>query len=431
MAKSALISARLNSYLDDMAELAVSVPDEGCILTALPTELIHKILENINNGKDLINLMVTCKTLTQPAEEALWRICNAKGYAKLPGMSVEKRDRLMNWIRRLILAFEDDDMQSPDLSICPPRLQVLRLGHLSLHTTSPNRPVNISSFVNSSLTDLYIRNVVTDNFLPALSLVTGLKHLMIGAEVEVQNAVPMDLTRLVKAMPQLVSLYGGSLSSMGLVLEAANRKNMTEFAVAIHVDLQTIVQVLQIPNAFDALRRLCMWTPSSAICLLLPRLTNLETLQLNVSSALLPGETLTSGALDVFRVIGAMDKLTVLVVLLPGLGVPLPAKLFPPLANLAHLEKLRIFADSRHDAQLYEVEEFLPLHPSCSLKYLHLQLRQGIPPNWIQDLAKNHPNLETLSLGRSVKFRELSTPFPALKEISFVAPGVSCSGTNM
>jgi hypothetical protein len=419
----------MNSYLNDMAELTVSVSNQGCRLTSLPTELIHSIFGNMGDEKDLVNLMVTCKAFTQQAEEALWRICNGKGYAKLSGMNVEKRDKLVNWIQKLTLRFEDDEIQCTDLRIWPPRLQVLRLGHMS--PASFNRTVNVSSFIKPSLMHLELRNVATENFLPALSILTGLKCLLIGDEVEVQNGDPRELTRIVKNMPQLPSLYGGSLSSIGLFPEAAIHKNMIEFAMTIQLDVRIVVRVFQIPNAFSALRRLCLWTSSSAVCLLLPKLTNVDKLELRISRVLLPEETPTNAAANLFRAIGAMAKLTMLIVVLPGFRITLPTKTFQPLANLAHLEKLTICAIPGWHPQVYDIKEFVPLHPSGSLKHLRLTLRQGIPIDWIQALAKDHPNLETLSLGMSVRFNGLSTPFPALREITFITLEVYCSRTNM
>lgn len=94
-----------------------------------------------------------------------------------------------------------------------------------------------------------------------------------------------------------------------------------------------------------------------------------------------------------------MNKLTVLLVLLRGFQVPRPERMFQPLANLFHLEKLTICADFLPNTQLFETNEDLPLHPSCSLKHLHVRLRQGNPTDWIKDLAKNHPKIESLSLG--------------------------------
>jgi len=316
MAESGLSSVCLHSYLNDMAELVVSASDGSCKLTNLPTELIHTIFENINNERDLVNLMVTCKTLTQPAEEALWRICNTKGYIKLSNMTVEKRDRLLNWIQKLTLRLEDEGMQPTGLTMRPPRLQELVIEH---HSTAPlNSPVNISSFVTNSLRRLDIRNGVTDNFIPALSSITGLKHLFIAAEVEVRDGDARQLLRVLKTMPQLVSLFAGSLSSIGLFLEAANHKVITDFSVIVHVEHDTVMRVIQLPNAFVGLRRLCLWTSSSAVCQILPKLTSLEKLQLNVSPVLLPGETLASAAANLFRAIGAMNKLTLLLVLLRG-----------------------------------------------------------------------------------------------------------------
>lgn len=140
---------------------------------------------------------------------------------------------------------------------------------------------------------------------------------------------------------------------------------------------------------------------------------------------------MASATTNVFRVIEAMNKLIVLLVLLRGFQVPLLERMFQPLANLTHLETLTVCADFLPNDHLFEINELLPLPPSCSLKHLDFRLRQAVPTDWIQDLAKNHPNLETLALGRFVRFNELSTPFPALREILLVIPEVSCCRSNM
>lgn len=77
------------SYILDLMQLGVSEPTDNCKLTKLPVELIHTICKCITNSSDLINLMVSCKRLTSPAEEALWQACNARGYIKLSSMHVE------------------------------------------------------------------------------------------------------------------------------------------------------------------------------------------------------------------------------------------------------------------------------------------------------------------------------------------------------
>ena len=74
---------------------------------------------------------------------------------------------------------------------------------------------------------------------------------------------------------------------------------------------------------------------------------------------------------------------------------------------------------------------FLPLSLICPLEDLHLEFRERIPADWIQDLAKKYQNLKTLSLGRFVKMTELSALVPALEEISFLSPDVSCTRSDM
>jgi len=427
MTKSSLPSARPNSYLNDMAELTASRPDSSCKLTTLPTEIIQAIFENITNQGDILNVLTTCKSLAKPAEEALWRVCNSRGYATLSTMNAEQQDQYLKWIRKQTLHFERTGIQPRDLRVQPPRLQELSVEHLS--AASVNNPVEISSFVKSSLTRLEVRNGTTDDFLPTLNLLKGLKHLKIGSQVRVQGSDPLSFLRLIQTMPPLVTLFGGSLSSADMFVEAASHEVMRELAITVHVDHTTVVHALQVPNASANSRRLCLWTPSSAACELLPKLTTLQSLQLDVSQDLLPGETFTSAAVNVFRAIGTMDKLLVLDVTLRDFGVSIQPGMFQPLAHLTRLEKLSINHDLVANPYHCNIGDFLPLSRLCPLEHLHLDIEQRVPSRWIASLARQHPGLKTLSLGISVKIIPLKAHFPALEALTLYHPTLPCGSS--
>ncbi|KAH0283298.1 hypothetical protein KCU62_g9127, partial [Aureobasidium sp. EXF-3399] len=428
MTKSPLSSARPNLYLEDMAELTTSKSDCSCRLTTLPTEIIQAIFENITNQRDILNVMITCKSLAHPAEEALWQVCNIRGYAKLPTMNAEQQDRFLMCIRKQTLHFERTGIQPRDLRIQPPRLQELSVEHLS--AASVNNPVNISSFIKSSLIRLEVRNGTTDGFLPALNLLRGLKHLKIGSQVQVQGGDPLSFLRLIQTIPPLVTLFGGSLSSTELFVVAASGKVMRELGMTVHVDHTTVIRALQVPDAFANLRRLCLWTPASAACELLPKLTTLQSLQLDVSQDLLPGETFTSAAVSVFRAIGTMDKLLVLDVTLRDFGVSVQPGMFQPLTHLTRLEKLSINHDLVVNFHHRNIADFLPLSRLCPLEHLHLETEHRVPSRWIASLARQHPGLKTLSLGALVKIIPLKAHFPALESLMLYYPTLPCESSH-
>lgn len=331
-------------------------------------------------------------------------------------MNAEQQDQFMKWIRKQTLHFERTGIQPRDLRVQPPRLQELSVEHLS--AASVNNPVKISSFVKSRLTRLEVRNGTTDDFSPTSNLLKGLKHLKIGKQVRVQGSDPLSFLRLVQAIPPLVTLFGGSLSSTELFVEAASHETMRELAITVHMDHTTVIQALQVPNAFANLRRLCLWTPSSVACALLPKLTSLQSLQLDVSRDLLPGETLTSAAVNVFRAIGTMEKLLVLDVSLCDFGVSVQPGMFQPLVHLTRLEKLSINHDLVANPHYRNIGEFLPLSRLCPLDHLHLDIEQRVPSRWIASLARQHPGLRTLSLGVLVKIIPSRAHFPALESLT-------------
>jgi hypothetical protein len=157
--------------------------------TKLPDELLNKIFKSTDRA-DLLNLTVTCKSFTQPAERILWEASNIRRYAKLLAMDVKTQDTFANVILEQSLIFGLKEIRPHQLTTKLPRLEELRIAHKS---RDPVGEVDIISLITPSITYLEVQNGRTNNFLPALSQTEGLEHLIIGDEVDIDGRDPTDL----------------------------------------------------------------------------------------------------------------------------------------------------------------------------------------------------------------------------------------------
>jgi hypothetical protein len=422
-------SGNNNLVLHSTTMLRNTTPlDDSCKLTELPVELVDHIFQSAERT-DLLNVMLTCKSLSRAAERALWKVSDTKNYLKLREMDVEAQSKFMSWVRVQSLVFDTNGLQPGDLTLCLPRLQELVIDHQSQAIV--HMKASVSPLITGKLTILRVLNGRTDNFVPALAKAKGLKHLVINRKVDVQGGNLLDLQRLVADSPSLVTLHAGDFSSAELFIQVASHGGMKDFKVDVHMSYGTVSRALQIPEAFASLRRLGLNTPASAAGQLLPRLTSLESLELVVSRVLLSGETPASAVTNLFLAIGKISKLQELRLSISGFQIPVQQGMLEPFANLTHLSKLSFKQDFEMSFPTRGTDAFLPLSLICPLEDLHLEFRERIPADWIRDLGRKYPKLKTLSLGRYVKMTELSDLFPALEEISFLSPDVSCTRSDM
>jgi hypothetical protein len=396
--------------------------------TKLPDELLNKIFKSTDRA-DLLNLTVTCKSFTQPAERILWEASNIRRYAKLLAMDVKTQDTFANVILEQSLIFGLKEIRPHQLTTKLPRLEELRIAHKS---RDPVGEVDIISLITPSITYLEVQNGRTNNFLPALSQTEGLEHLIIGDEVDIDGRDPTDLPVLILTTSSLVTLHAGPLSSSRLFVETVSYQSLFDLRITTPITVDDLTEVLKKRLPFPNVQRLGITSEGSAACLLLPRLPKLKSLDLEVSRILSPGETLTSVVIRALRTVGTLTKLEELRLSLQHFDVHVRPGMFQPLQNLVLLRKLSIKHNLKPNPFMRDVREFLPLSPICPLTHLRLELqRQRVPCIWIQKSARSHPQIENLSLGMSVQMEQLSAYFPALERLCFLSPEVRFDRSNM
>jgi hypothetical protein len=410
-----------------MSQSTISLGDNR-LITALPSEILSNIFKSIEASSDLLNLMNTCKSFTRPAERVLWEVCNTKGYAKLLKMETEQQDTFARWIQDQTIIFEENGFRPTELTLRLPQLRVLRIMHSS---NDPIGKVEISAMITPCLDLLEVINGKTDDFLAALGQAKVLKHLIIGDKAYPEGGDLKKFVHFVGATPSLLTLHAGDLSSDDLFIEAASHKAIEDLASTTQLTLSTVVQSLKCPLPFGNLRRLRLITSASAVSILLPKLPRLESLELTVSQTLLPGQTSTSAAVDVFRAIGTLSKIKELALTIRLSHARAIVNMFDPLTKLLFLSKLTLAHNIEPNHHISSSKHFLPLSSDCPLEHLELDLQQRIPHTWINNLASTYPQLKTLSLGRSVKIRMLNTHFPALEKLCLISPNAACDSENM
>jgi hypothetical protein len=396
--------------------------------TKIPDELLNNIFRSTHRA-DLLNLTITCRSFTEPAERILWEASNIRRYAKLLTMDVETQDMFANVILNQSLVFGLKEIRAHQLTVKLPRLQELRIAHKS---RGPIGEVNIISLPTPSLTYLAVQNGRTNNFLPCLSQTESLAHLIIGDEVDIDGRDPTDLSVLLLTTSSLVTLHAGPLSSPRLFVETVFYESLIDLNISIPISLDDLTEILKKRVPFPNVKRLGITAQGNAACLLLSRLPKLESLELDISRIHSPGETLTSVVTRALRTVGTLTKLEELRLSLQHFDVHVRPGMFQPLQNLVLLRKLSVKHDLKPNPFMRDVREFLPLSPICPLTHLRLELqRQRTPYIWIQKLAKSHPQIENLSLGYSVQLEQLSAYFPALERLCFLSPEVRFDRSNM
>jgi hypothetical protein len=396
--------------------------------TKIPDELLNKIFKSTHRA-DLLNLTITCKSFTEPAERILWEVRNIRRYAKLLTMDVKTQDMFANVILKQSLFFGLKEILPHQLTAKLPRLQELRVAHKS---RDPVDEVDIISLITPSLTYLEVQNGRTNNFLPALSQTEGLEHLIIGDEVDIDGRDPTDLSVLLLTRSSLVTLHAGPLSSSRSFVETVSYQSLTDLRITTPITVDDLTEVLRKRLPFPNLKRLGITAQGVAACLLLSRLPKLESPELDISRVLSPGETLTSVVVRALRTVGTLIKLEELRLSLQHFDVQIIPGMFQPLQNLVLLRKLSIKHDLKPNPFMRDVREFLPLSPICPLTHLRLELqRQRVPCIWIQKLPRSHPQIENLSLSYSVQMEQLSAYFPALERLCLLSPEVRFDRSNM
>jgi hypothetical protein len=295
--------------------------------TKLPDELLNKIFKSTDRA-DLLNLTVTCKSFTQPAERILWEASNIRRYAKLLAMDVKTQDTFANVILEQSLIFGSKEIRPHQLTTKLPRLEELKIAHKS---RDPVGEVDIISLITPSITYLEVQNGRTNNFLPALSQTEGLKHPIIGDEVDIDGRDPTDLPVLILTTSSLVTLHAGPLSSSRLFVETVSYQSLFGLRITTPITVDDLTEVLKKRLPFPNVQRLGITSEGGAACLLLPRLPKLKSLDLEVSRILSPGETLTSVVIRALRTVGTLTKLEELRLSLQHFDVHVRPGMFQPL----------------------------------------------------------------------------------------------------
>jgi D-aminopeptidase len=318
----------------------MDLPVGICKIKTLPDEILSNVFQTITDKADLINLMVSYKRFARVTEQALWRVCNIKGYTKLLEMDSEKQDRFACWIRNFSIVFEHNSHRPVNLVPYLPQFRELIIGHHS--RAFENMKIATSKLITPCLTRLEVHTGKTDDFLPALSQVKGLKHLIISDHVETDGGKLDELVRLVADTPSLVTLHAGELSSDEVFVEVTTSEAMEDLTVTVHIAVSSVLQALETRSALANLCRLRLTTQARAVSILLPKLPCVESLELTISGVLTPGQTSTFAAVDVFHAVGTISKLKELTLAIRLSQVRATVGMFNPLKNLVWLSKLNL-----------------------------------------------------------------------------------------
>ncbi|KEQ58669.1 uncharacterized protein M437DRAFT_88438 [Aureobasidium melanogenum CBS 110374] len=391
--------------------------DGSCRITQLPDEVALNVLNNVTHKADLLNVMVTCKHLKDPAETLLWKVCNTKGYEKLLSTNPAEQSHHKTKVHTLLLDFKDNGLQPEDLELYLPCLRGLAISHSSQNTL--NVQVNVSKLVTPYLKRLKIVQSSTDNFLPALRQAKSLEIFSLEPCVKVDGADPLYFLHLVRTMPHLTTLHAGVFSSSDLLDEMAGRGLIALHLARAPISLSQIPRTLQMPQPFSRLEDLATRMQASAAVLLLEKLPQIKKLELLVTAELSVGETHVSAVIAVIQAVAAKTELSVLWLDFGTINITIDIKELAPLKNLIHLEYFAF--THRFIVQHRATDDLQPFSSLCPLRILFLRSQNMTIGNYFDRIARNHPNLQRLIYSRQLNLNQMSAQFPSLEKLGVSA----------
>ncbi|KAH0336401.1 hypothetical protein KCU74_g2035, partial [Aureobasidium melanogenum] len=393
-------------------------PTHGsCKITQLPDEVALNILNNITRKADLLNVMVTCKHLRDPAETILWKVCHTRGYEKLLSIIPAEQSHHKTKVHTLLLDFQDNGLQPGDLELHLPCLRGLAIFHSSRNTLDVQ--VNVSKLVTPNLKRLRIVQGSTDNFLPALRQAKDLEVFSLEPCVKVNEADPISFLRLVRTMPRLSTLDAGVLASSGLLDEMAGRGLIALHLAGASISVSQITRTLQMPQPFSRLEDLATTMQAKAAVLLLGKLPQLKKLELLVTPELSFGETHVSAVVAVIQAVAVKTELLVLWLDFNNINITIDIKELAPLKNLTHFEYFAF--THRFIVRHRATDDLQPFSSLCPLRVLFLRSLNMTIGNYFDRIARNHPNLQRLIYSRQLNLSQMSAQFPSLEKLEVSA----------
>lgn len=267
---------------------ALATPYRPSQFLRFPDELIRQVLTS--PGIDAPTLRAVSRLnhrLFEQASALLWQD------AKITNNLVDKLRRMTAPRRRLYGALVKRFTFEISMNVPPghlaalrmPNLLNLRIQHERIH--GANAQAELAGLIAPTLQQLFIAGGDTENLLPAISRTLSLRLLNLNANMVTANSA--HLVEMLNCCTSLRSLHLGPNTSALLdahtFASLAALPHLTHLLVAKPITLALVRSAIPLPAPFRELRTLRLTIAADAAILLLPKLSNIQSLLLDLSGS--------------------------------------------------------------------------------------------------------------------------------------------------
>ena len=268
------------------------------ILDKVPDEVWQQILSNFVCDRETLRAVVDAKFPASPqALRLYWRndVCDKDLLEELEDEPESEQQDLANMVRNVITQFKGPYAHHEARGLQFPRLQILKIEHGKAQLRGETRTfVRVGRFVGPRLRQLEIgvslleggSHLVptVDSFLQKLSVCKDLRDLKLYARVK--KATAEDLVFVLQRCNKIQTLHLGGIvddlineSVMGCI---ALHPTVGELVLEKHFDRPLASSIAAVAQPFQKLKHLVLSAHADAINILLPRMKQLERLELAV-----------------------------------------------------------------------------------------------------------------------------------------------------